>query len=125
MRCWGWICGGACTALVLVSCQVASHETEFIPGSDISLILGRGAPLKMVWVADLEMWVGRYEVTVGRFREWRRDHPKEPANQNNPVVWMTGKQAETYCRCRIRNRSGRRSQPLHARLLLGIPSWRC
>lgn len=45
-----------------------------VRGQNYSVDLGGGVVMEFIWIAALNAWVGKYEVTNGEFRRFRSGH---------------------------------------------------
>ncbi|MBA4388447.1 MAG: hypothetical protein C0404_10735 [Verrucomicrobia bacterium] len=72
-------------------------------GKTLLVPIGQGQILSLVWIEDLKLWIGKYEVTNGQFRRFRARHnslfyEEFTLNDNDqPVVNVTWHDAAKYC----------------------------
>jgi len=78
-------------------------------GQNLSINLGGGVQMELVWIQALEMWVGKYEVTNGQYRRmahahYSRKYGEHSLNGNRqPVVYITFDDARKYASWLNRN----------------------
>ena len=74
-----------------------------VPGQNAAVDLGGGVALDLVWIADLNLWAGKYEVTNDQFRAFRGGHdsgsvPNHSLNApRQPVVEVSYYDAVAFC----------------------------
>lgn len=110
--------------------EVSAAESTPGPelGSDYTVDLGGGVEMEFVWVAAINAWVGKYEVTNGEFRRFRSGHNSGEFTRNNrtlslngerqPVVEVSYEDAVAFAQW-LSGRSGVNEHGARARLLTG------
>ncbi len=82
---------------------VLREETEPRSGDTRVIDLGQGATLTFVWVPDIDLWMGAYEISNGQFRRFRPTHDsgsRETYTLNDdkqPAVMVTWFDAQAFC----------------------------
>lgn len=72
-------------------------------GKTLLVPVGQGQILTFVWIEDMKLWMGKYEVTNGQFRRFRARHnslfyEEFTLNDNDqPAVNLTWHDAKAYC----------------------------
>jgi len=91
-----------------------------VRGQDYTIDLGGGVQMEFVWIADLNAWVGKYEVTNGEFRRFWSGH--DSGNNFNgsrqPVVQVNYEDAVAFATW-LSGREGLEGSGVRARLLNG------
>jgi hypothetical protein len=73
------------------------------PGASLSIPAGAGEELQFVWIPQLEVWVGRFEITNGQYRRFKSDHSSKSVaslslnGRTQPAVYVSWKDAVEYC----------------------------
>jgi serine/threonine protein kinase/formylglycine-generating enzyme required for sulfatase activity len=87
-------------AAVAAMRQAAQRFTA-TPGQDFTVAK---AGLEMVWLADLKLWAGRYEVTNGQFRKFQPTHSSKKTEdgfsldgEQQPVCWVKYFDGVAFC----------------------------
>ncbi len=76
-----------------------SNQTDV---SDLSFDLGHGEKLDLIWIASLNGWVSKYEVTNGQYRRYKNRHDsgeyegQSLNGKDQPVVHVSYNDAEAY-----------------------------
>jgi len=90
---------------ILRKLQKTSSRTTPPParlGQDLSIDLGGGVKMELVWIQALKMWVGKYEVTNGQYRRMAPNHDSRRYERHSlngdrqPVVWVNFDDARKY-----------------------------
>jgi len=74
------------------------------PGTFLSVPLGMGETLSFVWVEELGIWFGKYEVTNGEYKRFKRTHCSRSYQGFNldesrqPVCYVSWNEAEAFCK---------------------------
>lgn len=74
------------------------------PGQNFILPLGMEETIIMVWVPQIKIWVGKYEITNGQYRRFNRKHNSSfygtySLNESEqPVVYVSWSEAVMFCR---------------------------
>ena len=79
-----------------VGCSSPTSQQRPQRGQDFSIPVGSDEELHFVWIEDLGLWAGKYQVTVGQFNAYRQKL-QQPAS-DNPVIRVTAREAKKYCR---------------------------
>ena len=72
------------------------------PGEPMTVDLGGGVKMELVWVEALKMWVGKYEVTNAEYRRMKPDHDSQDFKGDSlngdrqPVVYLNFDDAKAY-----------------------------
>ena len=98
------VAGLAAAAVVVAGLWWALAPTRApVPGQNAAVDLGGGVALNLVWIADLKLWAGKYEVTNEQFRDFRIGHDSgrfENFSLNGPgqpVVEVSYDDAVAFC----------------------------
>ena len=73
-------------------------------GSFLSVPLGLGSSLSFVWVEELQLWFGQYEITNGEYRHYDLKHSSRAfegldlSGISQPVVYVSWDDADSYCK---------------------------
>lgn len=73
------------------------------PGKTLTVPIGLGQALSLVWIEPIGMWVGRFEITNGQFRRFRPEHDsmfRDGLSLNDasqPAVLLNWHDAQAYC----------------------------
>jgi formylglycine-generating enzyme required for sulfatase activity len=99
-----------------------------VAGQDYAVDLGDGVTMEFVWVAALNAWVGKYEVTNEEFRRFRAEHDSGDFEEDNrkfslngprqPVVRVSYDSAVAFAEW-LSEREGIRGSGSRVRLLTG------
>ncbi len=74
------------------------------PGRALKVDMGHGQELEFVWVESLQLWFGKYEITNGQYRRFRRNHSSlfrerfSLDGDRQPVVFVSWEDTQKYIR---------------------------
>jgi len=74
-----------------------------VPGTFLNVPLGLGESLSFVWVEPLDLWFGKYEITNGEYKRFRRDHSSrfyqgfDLDSSRQPVTYVSWDEAAAFC----------------------------
>ena len=90
-------------SLVQTQAAVIPSCPPLLKGGNVAIRLGKEEELEFVWVEDLQIWAGKYEVSNGQYRRFSPLHNslfRESVGLNSndyPVVFVNWYDANSYC----------------------------
>ncbi len=82
---------------------ILEGEPRAMKGESLTINLGHEIDISFVWIDDLDMWFGKYEVTNDQYKQFKPNHSslfRERFNLNSkrqPAVYISWKQAKIFC----------------------------
>lgn len=73
------------------------------PGTSLSIPAGAGEELQFVWLVQMGIWVGKFEITNGQYRRFKSNHSSKSVEtfpldgRSQPVVYVSWSDANKYC----------------------------
>jgi hypothetical protein len=86
--------------------EISAEDAKVVavrPGMFLTVPIGLGENISFVWLENLGIWFGKYEVTNGQFRRFRPGHSSRSVEgfsldgDEQPVVYVSWEDAQRYC----------------------------